>query len=251
MSSTPRNRRQRRRALMGRLLLTSARDPWVLLVAGLVGGAGWAVGIAPPVDVGLAAVMVGVGAGAVTLSGRAELPTRSAEPRLRPGTEQAELVETLEGYVRDLAELRGSTQPDAIIDPTIEALSAAQASRESAVTVAAAIDSLEDAIARSSQVSQRWAGSTTSEQIGASVRRMTERRDSLRASLSHTVGEIAEVYTELLEVSTSVSTAGLRDGSVVDIDSINASLDSLRTAVAELESDRRRAKNSDVLGELD
>jgi hypothetical protein len=48
-----------------------------------------------------------------------------------------------------------------------------------------------------------------------------------------------------------VSTAGLHDGSIVDIDSVNDSLDSLRAAVAELESDHRKAKTDDVLRELD
>jgi class 3 adenylate cyclase len=191
-------------------------------------------------------------AGAVTtaLSGDADVPELPAhDPTLRPGTEQADLVAALDGYVSDLAELRATKLPQVVIDPTIQALTAARESREVALRVAAAIDTLEHTLARSERVNLRWSGSPSSANIAQSHARMRSRRASLLATLTRTVGEIAEVYTKLLEVSASVDTVALHDGAALDIKSIDSSLDSLRSAVAEMEADHRTVK-AEVLGDL-
>lgn len=238
----------RRTRLMGRLVAAGASDPWVLLVGALGGGTAWAVGIPVAVSAGIGVGMVGVGAVGVALTGEPPSPEPSGDPRLRAGTEQAELVDALDGYLDDLTELRESRRlPPAVVDPAIEALTAAKDSRGVAVNVASAIDALEDALVRSERVHSRWSGSVSSAEIAASVTRMRARRGALLASLSQTVGQTAEVYTKLLEVSTSIDSAGISEAGVTDLEAVSSSLDSLRSAVAALENEEKRA----ALGELE
>jgi hypothetical protein len=234
---------------MLRLLAAAAVDPWVLTISALGAGGAWAVGIPVAVSAGLGVGMVGAGAVAVTLSGNAELKAAPDRTVLRSGTNQAELVAALDGYILDLADLLGrrgaAALPEVVKNPAIEALTAARDSRSVAAKVALAIDTLEDAIERNSRLNSRWHGARTSAAIEASAKRMEVRRAALVEKLSNTVGEFAELYTKLLEVSVEVESVDLNEG-VTDVGAINDSLDSLRAAVAELEQE-----NKDPLSELE
>lgn len=246
---TSRTLKGRRRALMGRLLLAGARDPWVLLLAGLGAGGSWAVGLPAAAVAAVGGGMVAVGATAVALSGETEpTPSDGSPPRLVRGTPQAELLSALDGYVADLGAMRSTRQPDAVVDHVAEAYAAAVDTRSMALTNAAAIDSLDAAIERVESVGQRWSGSRSgaAQHISASRRRMHQRRARMLENLERAVAGIATVYTKLLEVSAEVSTLALSDGSVVDLQVIDESLETLRSAVAALEADQRK----DPLAEL-
>lgn len=220
-----------------RRVADGVRDPWVLLTAALGGGLAWAIGIPAALALLITVAML-AGAGALTL---VRAPERGAleGPRLRSGTQQAQLVEALEGYLRDLRRLRETKLPDAVTDSAIEALVAADGARQVAQRVAAAVDALDDALARSRQVSRTVGGA--GDGVRATMARMAARREALLAKLSGAVTEVAEVYTKLLELSATVDTLSLGDG-VGEVESVNASLDSLRGAFAELEADATSAR---------
>jgi hypothetical protein len=225
----------RAKALVVRRAGTAAREPWAVVVSALGGGLAWAVGIPALAAVVIAVLMLGV----ATLVGvfRPADDTRPvADPRLRSGTEQADLVRTLDGYISDLRSLRESRLPEVVMDPAIEALSAAQNAREGVVRTAAAVDGLEGALERSSSVNARWSGAGQSNEISESMQRMQARRSDLLGRLNTAVRQIAEVYTKLLEASATVGGGGF-DGDLESIEDVSGSLDSLRTAFAELEVD--------------
>ena len=230
------SRRTRRRTA------TALRDPWVLLSAGLGGGAAWAVGIAPVLDVATAAVMLASAAAISVLTGRDQKSSEDEDdpaPRLRPGTRQAELVAALEGYLSDLRTMNASDLPDAVTDSAIEALVAAGGARRVARRVAAAVDALDDAIDRAAKVAGTVGGTGAS--VRASRQRMESRRDALLAKLSDAVGEVAEVYTKLVELSATVDTLDLTAGGG-NVEDVNDSLDGLRAAFAEMETDASSAR---------
>ncbi|HEY5116423.1 MAG TPA: hypothetical protein VIJ00_12940, partial [Nakamurella sp.] len=83
------------------------RDPWSLLVAGVGAGSAWAIGL-PVGAVGLVGVgMLGVAAavGGAVRGGDDDAGPEPG-PALRPGTVQANLVATLQGYRSDLDHLQ-------------------------------------------------------------------------------------------------------------------------------------------------
>lgn len=234
-----RNRRLLRRAAQG------VRDPWVLLLAALGGGGAWALDIPAAGAAGVTAAMLAAGAvtAVFTAPDAMDQEAPAPDPRLRAGTEQADLVRTLEAYIGDLRGLRESRLPAAVTDPAIEALVAAGGARDVAVRVAAAVDGLDDAVERAAKVHTRWAGrGGTGSQVGAAVERMRERRTALLGKLDRAVGEVAEVYTKLLELSATADTVALAQGGVGEVEDVNRSLDSLRGALAELEADARSAR---------
>lgn len=221
-----------RSSALARRAADELRDPWVLLLAGLGGGLAWAIGIPALVALLIAvAMLAGAGTlGAVRNAGAPELEG----PKLRSGTQQRQLVDALEGYLGDLRAMRHTKLPDAVTDSTIEALVAADGARQVGHRVAAAIDALDAALDRTTSVTRTAGGNSAA--IRASLSRMTARRDALLSKLAAAVGEVAEVYTSLLELSATVDTLNLGDG-VSDVEAVNTSLDALRVAFAALEKD--------------
>ena len=154
-------------------------------------------------------------------------------PQLHKGTEQAQLVATLDKYVQDLRALRAGPKPDSVVDPSIEALVATENAYPAAVRVAAAIDGLDVALSRS-------AAPTGNQQVREAVQRMADRRQALLEKLRGTVDEVAEVYTKLLETTATISSLDVGEGATEEVEKVNASLDSLRTILAELETQSKR-----------
>jgi len=113
-------------------------------------------------------------------------------------------------------------------------LVAADGARQVGQRVATAVDALDAALDRTTSVTRTAGGNSAA--IRASVARMTARRDALLTKLADAVGEVAEVYTSLLELSATVDTLNLGDG-VSEVEGVNASLDALRDAFAALEKD--------------
>jgi hypothetical protein len=231
-------------ATLRRRALAAVRDPWVLLSAGVGVGVAWALGIPPALDVATGAVMlasatgIGIFVGAGRDGGSLD-DDDDAAPRLRSGTRQAQLVSALEGYLADLREMHRSRLPDAVKDSAIEALVAADGARRAARRVAVAIDGLDGAIERAKTVAANVGGSGA--EVRASLQRMQARRGALLKKLDGAVGEVAEVYTKLLELSATVDTLDLSDGDG-SVEAVNDSLDGLRTAFAELEADAASAR---------
>jgi hypothetical protein len=209
---------------------SAATDPWLGLTAAFGGGVAWAVGLGPwalAIAGGMYAAGAVVGG---AMNDREEAQTKEpALPELRPGTEQAELVDNLRRYIGDLRTVREGPQPDALVDTSIEALVAAQNAFGTAVRVAAAVDGLDLALSRSG-------GPGGNQQVREAVQRMANRRGALLDKLRGTVDEVAEVYTELLELSAAVSSLDVGAGAGDEFARVNSSLDSLRTTLAELEA---------------
>ncbi len=215
--------------LMGR----AALDPWLLLGATVIGGVGWAVGISF-LAVVVAVVGLGVGAGVKVLTGG--MGPVQKKQLAAPGahTQPGLLLAALDGYVEDLTRLRESDLPDVVIDPVIEALVAANDARVNAAQVAAAVQALDQALDRSHQARTRSRLGQASAGVRQAEERMVSRRQQLIDNLNTAVVETAEVYTKLLELSATAHMSGSQDadGSVA---AVNTSLDSLRTALGELE----------------
>ena len=69
---------------------------------------------------------------------------------------------------------------------------------------------------------------------------MADRRQALLEKLRGTVDEVAEVYTKLLETTATISSLDVGEGATEEVEKVNASLDSLRTILAELETQSKR-----------
>ena len=210
------------------------RDPWSLIAAGVGAGSAWAIGL-PVGAVGLVgAGMLGVAAvvgGAVRGDGESSAP--DARP-LRKGTVQAGLVATLQGYRRDLEHLQRTQLAPAVAMSAAQAVEAARTADSVANRVARAVDAVDDAVARAEDVARRM---PRSGEVRASVGRMLERRRGLLEKLTAAVDEVGEVYAKLLELSTTAALAGVDTDGVTEASQVNDSLDAIRGAFAELETD--------------
>jgi len=212
----------------------SLRDPWSLVVAGVGAGSAWAIGL-PLGAVGLVgAGMLGVAAvagGAIRSGGDDEQP---ALPPLRPGTVQAGLVATLQGYRSDLEHLQQATLAPAVGVTAVQAVEAARSAEKVANRVARAVDAVDDAVGRAEGVARQMPRSA---EVRGSVQRMMQRRHDLLAKLTAAVDEVGEVYAKLLELSTTANLVGVETDGVSDAAQVNDSLDAIRGVFAELEAD--------------
>jgi hypothetical protein len=210
------------------------RDPWSLIAVGVGAGSAWAIGL-PLGAVGLVgAGMLGVAAvvgGAVRADGESDEPDA---PPLRKGTVQAGLVGTVQGYRRDLERLQRSQLAPAVAMSAAQAVEAARTADSVANRVARAVDAVDDAVARAEDVARRM---PRSGEVRASVGRMLERRRGLLEKLTAAVDEVGEVYAKLLELSTTAALAGVDTDGVTEASQVNDSLDAIRGAFAELETD--------------
>ncbi|GAB7004892.1 hypothetical protein JCM18899A_23650 [Nocardioides sp. AN3] len=226
---------------LGRRALASLREPWLLVTSAFGGGIAWAVGIPAAEAVGVTALMLAAGAAIGALRPGEETSDWDDDPtadiRLRPGTQQAALVAALEGYVDDLTRFRSGHLPGPLVDSAIEALVAAKSAYGTARRTAAAIDALDDAVARSRAARHRLGSDVGS--IADAEGRMMHRRAELAGKLQTGVAGVAEVYTKLLELSASMDSMDLAGGE--DLGDVSSSLDALRGAFSELEADNDRA----------
>lgn len=212
------------------------RDPWSLVAAGIGAGSAWAIGL-PVGAVGLVgAGMLGVAAvvgGAVRGDGQDASAEPDAQP-LRPGTVQAQLVATLQGYRADLEQLQRARLAPAVGMSALQAVEAARSAESVANRVARAVDAVDDAVARAEQVARQM---PRSGEVRASVQRMLTRRGDLLAKLTDAVDEVGEVYAKLLELSTTADLVGVDTDGVTQAAQVNDSLDAIRGVFAELEAD--------------
>lgn len=214
------------------------RDPWGLLVAAVGGGAAWAVGLplvgAGAVGVGMLAAAAAVGA----LSGRGQ--DDEDEPDLRSGTDQHRLVTTLDGYLDNIRNLQRDRSSTLVADRAAEALTAGTSARAVSVRVAAAVDDLDDALQRAGQVARQMSSES---RVTGPLARMSERRTRLLGNLSGAVDGVGELYTKLLELSATAGDAAGAAG-IDPVAELSSSLDSIREAFAELDTDAGQARES-------
>jgi hypothetical protein len=211
------------------------RDPWSLVVAGVGAGSAWAIGL-PVGAVGLVgAGMLGVAAvvgGAVRGDGGDT--AESGLPPLRPGTVQANLVATLNGYRANLEQLQGTELAPAVGVSAFQAVEAARSAESVANRVARAVDAVDVAVGRAEGVARQM---PRSGEVRASVQRMMDRRRDLLTKLTDAVDEVGEVYAKLLELSTTANLVGVETDGVTEAAQVNDALDAIRGVFAELEAD--------------
>jgi hypothetical protein len=214
--------------------IRALQDPWTLLTAGVAGGATWAIGL-PLAGAGLVAVGSLAAAGLIGAMVRSE----QREPRERPlarGTEQAQLIATLDEYRANLRRLSGQQLTPEVAQSAADAVSVAENSRVSALQVARAVDILDDGLAQGQSV--RSYTDTGSKSVQAAVARMASRRTGLLNRLRGAVDQVAQIYAQLLELSTTASTLDVSvDGGGSDVTAISDSLTALQQTFTELESD--------------
>jgi hypothetical protein len=73
--------------------------------------------------------------------------------------------------------------------------------------------------------------------VQASIHRMQRRRNDLLAKLTTAVDEVGEVYTKLLELSTTADLIDVPTDDVSAAAQLNDSLDAIRAAFDELETE--------------
>lgn len=214
------------------------RDPWSLLAASVGAGAAWALAL-PVAGIGAVGVgMLGVAAVAGALS-RSSAPQRSAEPELVPGTVQQRSVRTVESYLADLTRLHGGPTVPLLAGQADDAVQAATSARSVAVTVARSVDQLDAAIARATEVARQM---TAGEKVAALIERLQRRRTELLAKLTAAVDGVGELYARLLELTTTAEvtaevTGGAAGPALDPVAEVNVSLDAIRQAFAELQTD--------------
>ncbi|WP_420121680.1 hypothetical protein [Nakamurella sp.] len=221
----------------GARALRALRDPGSRVVAGIGAGSAWAVGLpvgaAGLVGVGMLGVAAAVG-GAVRRDGTDPEPAP-----LRPGTVQADMLQTLQGYRADLSRLTAAPQAPAVGATAREAADAAAEAERVARSVALAVDAVDDALVRARGVAQQLPGSAD---VQATVQRIGERRGQLLTKLHDAVGEVGELYARLLELSTTAGLLGVDTDAGSRAADVNDSLDAIRVVFAELETDASRTR---------
>ncbi len=155
-------------------------------------------------------------------------------PPLRPGTVQANLVATLQGYRADLDQLQQTQMAPAVGVSALQAVEAARSAESVANRVARAVDAVDDAVYRAEGVARQM---PQSGEVRASVQRMVDRRHALLTKLNAAVDEVGEVYAKLLELSTTANLVGVETDGVSEAAQVNDSLDAIRGVFAELEAD--------------
>src|SRR6478752_4019890 len=219
----------------GSFAARAVRDPWYLLVAGVGTGSAWAIGL----PFGAAVVVGGGMLGVATVVGdRVRGPNAlAADPVARPlrtGTPQAILVLTLQGYRTDMECLQHARPAAAVAGTAVQASAAARGAETVANRVAIAVDAVDDALTKADRVARQMTDTT---QVRASIHRMQRRRSDLLAKLTAAVDEVGEVYTKLLELSTTTELIDVPTGDVSAAAQLNDSLDAIRAAFAELETE--------------
>lgn len=222
-----------------RRVAETASDPWLGLASAFIGGAGWAANVvsAPPAAAIAAGVFAAgaIAGGVLNRSRGREEEQEPPLPELVSGTPQASLVGQLGQYVQDLERLREGTQPESLVDLTIEAFVGAKNAHRTGALVAAAIDALDSALGRGIS-----GPPSTNAEVKAAIARMDERRRGLLDRLRNTVDEVAIVYTKLLEMTAAVSSFDVGQGATDDVARVSGTLDSLRTNLSDLEDQARR-----------
>ena len=99
--------------------------------------------------------------------------------------------------------------------------------------IARAVDKVDDAITRADRVARDRPHPT---QVQESVQRMKKQRQDLLAGLTKAVDEIGEVYTKLLELTTTTETLGVHTDEASEACHVNQTLDVIRGVFEDLDA---------------
>ena len=229
--------RSARALAAGSFVARAVRDPRYLLVASVGTGSAWVIGLPFGAAVVVGAGMLGVATvvgDRVHGGGPHDLAAKPAAQPLRAGTRQAVLVLTLQGYRADLEHLQHARPAAAVAGTAVQASAAARGAETVADRVAVAVDVVDDALARADRVARQMTNTT---EVRASIHRMQQRRGDLLAKLTAAVDEVGEVYTKLLELSTTADLIDVPTDDVSAAAQLNDSLDAIRGAFTELETE--------------
>ena len=204
-------------------------------MAGVGAGSSWAIGL-PVWAVGVVgAGIFGVATVVGVFRGRTnDLESSEPAPKpLRAGTVQANLVNTVHDYRVSLELLQQARPVQAVAAAGVQAAEAARTAETVANRVARAIDAIDDAVTRADRVARQMAGPT---QVQESAQRMKQQRRDLLTGLTTAVDEIGEIYTKLLELSTTTDLLGMHTDEFSEAIQVSRSLDVIRGVFADLDA---------------
>jgi len=162
-----------------------------------------------------------------------ESPDPAPRP-LRAGTVQANLVNTVHDYRVSLELLQQPRPVQAVAAAGVQAAEAARTAETVANRVARALDAIDDAVTRADRIARQMAGPA---QVQESVQRMKQQRRDLLIGLTTAVDEIGEVYTKLLELSTTTTDLlGMHTDEFSEATQVSRSLDVIRGVFADLDA---------------
>ena len=204
-------------------------------MAGVGAGSAWAIGLSVGAAGVVGAGMFGVATVVGVVRGRTnDLESPDPAPRpLRAGTVQANLVYTVHDYRVSLELLQQPRPVQAVAAAGVQAAEAARTAETVANRVARALDAIDDAVTRVDRIARQMAGPA---QVQESVQRMKQHRRDLLTGLTTAVDEIGEVYTKLLELSTTTDLLGMHTDEFTEATQVSRSLDVIRGVFADLDA---------------
>ncbi len=204
-------------------------------MAGVGAGSAWAIGLPVGAAGVVGAGMFGVATVVGVVRGRTnDLESPDPAPRpLRAGTVQANLVNTVHDYRVSLELLQQPRPVQAVAAAGVQAAEAARTAETVANRVARALDAIDDAVTRADRIARQMAGPA---QVHESVQRMKQQRRDLLIGLTTAVDEIGEVYTKLLELSTTTDLLGMHTDEFSEATQVSRSLDVIRGVFADLDA---------------
>ena len=204
-------------------------------MAGVGAGSAWAIGLPVGAAGVVGAGMFGVATVVGVVRGRTnDLESPDTAPRpLRAGTVQANLVNTVHDYRVSLELLQQPRPVQAVAAAGVQAAEAARTAETVANRVARALDAIDDAVTRADRIARQMAGPA---QVQESVQRMKQHRRDLLTGLTTAVDEIGEVYTKLLELSTTTDLLGMHTDEFTEATQVSRSLDVIRGVFADLDA---------------
>ena len=204
-------------------------------MAGVGAGSAWAIGLPVGAAGVVGAGMFGVATVVGVVRGRTnDLESPDPAPRpLRAGTVQANLVNTVHDYRVSLELLQQPRPVQAVAAAGVQAAEAARTAETVANRVARALDAIDDAVTRADRIARQMAGPA---QVQESVQRMKQHRRDLLTGLTTAVDEIGEVYTKLLELSTTTDLLGMHTDEFSEATQASRSLDVIRGVFADLDA---------------
>jgi hypothetical protein len=240
-------------------------DPWGLLVAAVVGGCAWAIGIPVVAAAGVGAAVLGVKAAAGSVLGRGpRRPAGSPARRVRSGSPEDRWLSRAERAVRSFRRLAESAADGPVADRCRsvgeQAESALETMRRLAGQTSAVTGALEhvDAarlIAEEHQLEKRLRDAPTSDEVTAEIKRSLESVQAqlavhkrlaqagraLLARMESGALGLEGLVARLAEITAMTATNDPQASGAGGVDALADELDGLRAGLAETEDLSRRA----------
>jgi hypothetical protein len=239
------------------------RDPWGLVLAGVAGGLGWAVGVPALAAAGIGAAVYG----AKVLSGAVvnRRPALPGHPTIRSGSPEALWARRAEQAVRTLRRLGTSAPPGPVADRVATVGGEAERTLDDVRRLAAQASGLTDALdhvdadrlyGEANRLSTELRHAT-SEEIGGEIRRsldsvraqldvrirLEQAAAKLQARIEAVVLGLEGLVARLVEVLTMIEAQSPVEGAA-QVDALAEELEALRSGLEETEDLSRRALNA-------